>query len=130
MRKRKQGRKFGRKRDQRRALMKGLAVNLVEKQRIKTTLAKARELRPYIEKLITKARTGETASFRLLLKYLPKKTAFKLFNDIAPKFKDVPGGYTRILKAGQRKSDGAAIGIIEFAYKVTEKNDTAEQPKK
>ena len=130
MNKRRQGRKFNRKRDQRRALMKGLAVNLIENGRIKTTLAKARELRPYIEKMITKARTGKTSSLRLLLKFLPKKSAFKLLKNIAPKFKDVPGGYTRIIKAGQRKSDGAAIGIIEFAYKVIEKNETSEKSTK
>jgi len=130
MRKRKEGRKFSRKRDQRRALKKGLAVNLIEKGKIKTTLAKARELRPFIERLITKARTGELSSLRLLLSFLPKKTAFKLFKEVAPKFKDVPGGYTRIIKAGQRKSDGAALGIIEFAYKVTEKNEPTEKPTK
>jgi large subunit ribosomal protein L17 len=130
MRKRKEGRKFGRKRDQRRALKKGLAVNLIENGHIKTTLAKARELRPFIERLITKSRNGELSSLRLLLRFLPKKSALKLLNEIAPKFKDVPGGYTRIIKAGQRHSDGAAIGIIEFAYKTTENNETAEKSTK
>ena len=73
MRKRKKGRKFARKKDQRRALRKTLAGSLIEKQRIKTTLAKAKELRPFIEKLVTHARKQDVAAMRHLLRHLPKK---------------------------------------------------------
>ncbi len=114
MRKRKKGRKFARKKDQRRALRKTLAGSLIEKQRIKTTLAKAKELRPFVEKLVTHARKQDITAMRYLLRYLPKKSAKKLLDNIAPKFKDRPGGYTRIIKIGMRKSDSAKLAIIEF----------------
>ena len=114
MRKRKKGRKFARKKDQRRALRKTLAGSLIEKQRIKTTLAKAKELRPFIEKLVTHARKQDVAAMRYLLRHLPKKPAKKLLDNIAPKFKDRPGGYTRIIKMGARKSDSAKLAVIEF----------------
>ncbi len=114
MRKRKVGRKFGKKRDQRRALLRSLAVALIFHQKIKTTLAKAKELRPFIEKLVTHARTGKLADRRHLLKYLPAKAADRLFKEIAPKFHERPGGYTRIIKTGKRKTDQAPLAIIEF----------------
>jgi large subunit ribosomal protein L17 len=114
MRKRKKGRKFARKKDQRHALRKTLAGSLIEKQRIKTTLAKAKELRPFVEKLVTHARKQDIAAMRYLLRHLPKKSAKKLLDNIAPKFKDRPGGYTRIIKIGTRRSDSAKLAIIEF----------------
>jgi len=123
------GRKFARKRDQRRALIKSLAVGLITRGTMKTTLAKAKELRPFIERLITKARIGAVADFRHLLRYLPRTAALKLFKEIAPKFKDISGGYTRIIKTGKRKTDCAPLGIIEFAYKNIDKHESSKETK-
>jgi len=123
------GRKFARERDQRRALKKSLAVGLITRETIKTTLARAKELRPFIECLITKARVGDIAAFRYLLRYLPRAAASKLFKEISPKFKDVSGGYTRIIKAGKRKTDCAPLGIIEFAYKNIDKHESSKETK-
>jgi len=130
MRKRKKGRKLARKRDQRRALRKSLAVSLISKKSIKTTLAKAKEIRPFIEKLTTKAKNKDLAAMRHLLKYLPKKSAKELVNEIAPKFQDRPGGYTRIIKVGRRKNDGSKLAIIEFILpeEINEKNKKHEKP--
>lgn len=115
MRKRKQGRKLARKRGQRIALRKSLAVALIKKERIQTTLPKAKELRPFIEKLITRAnQKSGFEQMRYLARYLPKASADKLSKIIAPRFKSRPGGYTRIIKLGHRKSDNAKIALIEF----------------
>lgn len=114
MKKKKKERKFNRKRDQRRALRKALAVALITRGRIKTTLAKAKELRPFIEKLITKAKKQDIAAMRYLLHFLTKKSAQKLIKDIAIQMKDRPGGYTRIVKLSSRRSDGAKLAFIEF----------------
>jgi len=130
MRKRKTGRKLARKRDQRRALKKSLAVSLVSKKRIKTTLIKAKELRPFIEKLVTKAKAGNLAATRHLLRYLPKESVKKLVNEIAPQFQERPGGYTRIIKLGRRKSDNAKLAMIEFILpEVTKKIETKKHGK-
>lgn len=116
MRKLKKGRILSRKRDQRKALLRSLARNLVLKEKISTTEAKAKEVRPFVEKLITKAKKGDLSSFRLVLSALAneKETARKLIKEIAPRYKARPGGYTRIIKLGPRKSDGARMAIIEF----------------
>ncbi|MDP3902307.1 MAG: 50S ribosomal protein L17, partial [bacterium] len=100
----KKGRKFGRERDQRRALMKSLAFNLVKDEKIKTTEAKAKELRPAIEKIITKAKTDNLANRRLVSSRIGQIAAKKVFDKIAPKYKDRNGGYTRIIKMAPRKS--------------------------
>ncbi len=114
MKKRVKGRKLHRKKDQREALLKSLARELILRERIKTTEARAKELRPFIEKLITKAKKQDLASFRALLSLFDKEIAKKLFKDIALRYKDRPGGYTRIIKLGTRKGDGAKVAIIEF----------------
>ncbi len=114
MRKKKKGRKLKRKKDQRKALLKSLAESLIEYERITTTQAKAKELAPFIEKLITKAKKGGLSQRRQVVKVLSKKSTKKLFDEIAPRYKDRPGGYTRILKLPPRKSDGAKMAIIEF----------------
>lgn len=114
MRKRKKGRKLSRKRDPRRALLRGLSRALLLKERIKTTEAKAKEVSPFIEKLITKAKKGDLASRRLLLKFFSKEISKKLIDEIGPRYKERPGGYTRIIKLGPRKSDGAKMAIIEL----------------
>ncbi len=108
-------RKFGRERKVRRALLRSLACSLVLKKKIKTTDAKARELRPYIEKMVTKARKGGIAETRGIISELGvKKPAMMLINDIAPSYKDRAGGYTRIVKLPRRVSDGSKMAVIEF----------------
>lgn len=109
-------RKFGREKNQRVALSKSLILNLIIREKIKTTEPKARELRPAIEKLVTKAKKDNLANRKIILSRLHnrKTEVKKLFERIAPKYADKNGGYTRILKLGARKSDGAEMAIIEF----------------
>lgn len=114
MRKRKKGKKFGRVREQRKALLKSLASSLVLNKKIKTTEAKAKELRRFIEPLITKSKTGDLHKRRLVRKYLSDSITQKLFNEIASLYKDRSGGYTRITKLPPRESDGARMAQIEF----------------
>lgn len=116
MRHHNKNRKFGRKKSVRSALMKSLALSLIVHGRIKTTEAKAKELRPFIEKLVTKAKAGDLASRRVVISRLMNRApeTKKLFEEVAPKFKDVTGGYTRVLKLPPRVSDGAKMALIEF----------------
>ena len=109
-------RKFGRERKVRNALMNSLALNLIVRGKIKTTEPKAKELRPFIEKLVTHAKKGDIATRRVVIARLSnrKPEVKKLFEVIAPKYADRKGGYTRVLKLGARKSDGAKMAIIEF----------------
>ena len=101
--------------DQRNALMRSLARNLINESRISTTLAKAKELRPYVEKLITKAKTGTPASRRLIISKIGGiKETKTLFDTIAPKYKTRNGGYTRIIKISRRELDAAPMAMIEF----------------
>jgi large subunit ribosomal protein L17 len=96
--------------------MRGLAASLITHGRIMTTEAKAKELRPAIEKMVTKAKNPTLANKRLILSELYNNTlvANKLFTDIAPKFTDRPGGYTRITKLVARKGDASPMAVIEF----------------
>jgi len=114
MRKRKKGRKLSRKRDQRRALLKSLARNLILKEKIKTTEAKAKELSRFVSKFITHAKKGNLASRRYLARFFSPEVVRKLINEIGPRYKERPGGYTRIIKLGARKSNGAKMVIIEL----------------
>ena len=115
MRHRKAGRKLGRTSEQRLALLRGLASSLIEHGAIETTEAKAKELRPFVEKLISKAKTGTLHSRRLAARDIQKRaTADKLFQEIGPRFAKRPGGYTRILKTRHRKGDGAEMARIEL----------------
>lgn len=108
-------RKFHRKRGPRRSFLKGLAHNLIMKEKIETTVARAKEIRPMVEKLLTHAKKQQLASLRLLLSRLPKDAAQKLYYEIAPKYKERNGGYLRIIKeSATRKRDGASKAIIEF----------------
>lgn len=109
-------RKFGREKTQRHTLLNSLALNLIVREKIKTTEPKAKELRPFIEKLITRAKKGDLATRRLMISKLANrdKEVKKLFEVIVPKYSDKKGGYTRVLKLGARKSDGAKMAIIEF----------------
>lgn len=116
MRHHNKNRKFGRKKDVRNALMKSLAISLVRHEKIKTTEAKAKELRPMIEKLVTRANDGTLASRNIIRARLMNQNpeTKKLADVIAPQYKDRNGGYTRITKLPQRLSDGAKMAIIEF----------------
>ena len=116
MRKRKKGRKLNRKRDQRKALLKNLASNLILKEKIKTTEAKAKEVRVFVEKQISLAKNKNLANRRILLRrfFNNNEIVKKLIEDIALRYKDRKGGYTRITKLGPRKSDGARMAIIEL----------------
>jgi len=115
MRHRKAGRQLRRTSEQKLALMRNLASSLLEHGAIETTEAKAKELRPFVEKLITKARTGTLHARRLAGRHIQKReTADKLFQEIGPRFQARPGGYTRILKTGHRKGDGAEMARIEL----------------
>jgi large subunit ribosomal protein L17 len=107
-------RKLGRKAGPRRALLKSLAYSLVLKGKIKTTEAKAKELRPFIEKLVTMAKKQTPASKRLIEARVGKIAAKKIFGTIADNYKTRTGGYTRITKLIRRLSDGAAMAVIEF----------------
>jgi large subunit ribosomal protein L17 len=115
MRHRVKGRKLSRTASHRKATLNSLAQALFTEDRIETTLAKAKELRPYAEKLITRAKKGDLHSRRQVLKHLKQKDVVdRLFHDVAPSFEGRDGGYTRIVKLGYRKSDAAEIAVIEL----------------
>ena len=115
MRHRKANRRLRRTSEQRLALLRNLASSLIEHGAIETTEAKAKELRPFVEKLITKARSGTLHDRRLAGRHVHKRaTADKLFQEIGPKLAKRPGGYTRILKIGHRLGDGAEMARIEL----------------
>ena len=107
-------RKFGRVSKQRRALLRSLSVALIEHSRITTTQAKAKELRPYIEKLVTAGKAPSIAATRRLRSFLPPASVAKLMKEIAPKYAKRGGGYTRIHTMIPRTSDGSRMAIIEF----------------
>ncbi len=109
-------RKFGRKANVRRGFIRSLAIALIENERIVTTEARAKELRPYIEKLVTKAKRGELADRRLIAARLGNQAtlASKLVDEIAPRYRERNGGYTRIIKLPQRAGDASPIALIEF----------------
>ncbi|HPJ72426.1 MAG TPA: 50S ribosomal protein L17 [bacterium] len=115
MRHRKEGRKLGRTSSHRRALLRNLATDFFQRERIITTLPKAKELRPVVEKLITEGKRGTLHDRRKILAYIQTKdVAHKLFEEIAPRFADRNGGYTRIIKLGYRAGDKAEIALIEL----------------
>lgn len=108
------GRKFSRKTGPRKALLKSLAANLFLKEKIKTTDAKARELRAFAERHIEKGKAGGVLASRELSRFYTKKVVKKIIAEIAPQYKERRGGYTRIIKLDRRKSDGAKMAIIEL----------------
>lgn len=117
MRHRKKGRKLSRSPSHRRATLRNMATSLFRHERIETTTAKAKELRPYAERLITLARRGDLHSRRLAARKIQDRQVLgKLFEDIAPRFMERPGGYTRILKLGNRKGDAAEMSLIELVH--------------
>lgn len=114
MQKRKKGRKLSRKSGPRKALRNTLAGALFLKEKIKTTEAKAKEVSGFAEKSITKAKKQGINSRRFLARFFPAKIVKKLVDELAVRYKDRPGGYTRIIKLGRRKTDGAKVAIIEL----------------
>lgn len=123
-----QGRKLGRERDQRRALIKGLATSLVEHTSIETTLPKAKELVRYIEKLITKAKKGDLANRRMVIAGLSTQAAaFKLVDEIAPQLKGRTSGHVRIERTRLRVGDGAQMAQVSFVDEL--KDQPKEAPK-
>lgn len=128
MRHRKKGKTLGREKDPRRALMRSLATSLVLREKITTTEAKAKALRPVIEKYITAAKTGDLATRRRLLTFFYDERAVKkMIEKIGPFYKTRKGGYTRIIKAGTRQGDGAKMAMIEFVD-FKKKTDDAKKP--
>lgn len=114
MRKLKTGKKFSRPSSQRKALLRNLSAELFLREKIKTTEVKAKELKRFSEKLLTKAKKGDLGARRHLLKFFSNQVVKKLVDEIAPKHKERKGGYTRIIRLGPRKSDGAKMAIIEL----------------
>lgn len=116
-----QGRKFGRERDQRRALIKGLATSLVEHGKIETTLPKAKELVRYIEKLITKAKKGDLANRRIVIAGLSTQAAaFRLVDVIAPQLSGRTSGHVRVERTRLRVGDGAQMATIAFVDEISD----------
>ena len=130
MRHRKSGRKLSRKTAHRKALMSNLSMALILNKKIKTTDPKAKELRSFIEPLITRAKKGDVHSRRQVLKSISHKpTVRELFEVIAPAFSERNGGYTRITKLGLRDNDCAPISIIEFVDMVKEVDSESQGEK-
>lgn len=115
MRHRRTSRKFGREATARLALLRSLAEGLITRGRISTTEARAKELRPFVEKLISRGKSNTLANRRLLIRRLGTAArARKLMNDVASKYVDRAGGYTRIVKLPRRRSDGSRRAMIEL----------------
>ena len=108
-------RKLGRPTDHRQAMLRGLVTYLLENGKIETTVTRAKEVRSMAEKMITTAKTNDLHSKRQVLAYVTKEDVVKkLFDEIAPKYADVNGGYTRIVKIGPRRGDAAEMAVIEL----------------
>ena len=108
-------RKLGRTSDQRKAMMRAMNTYLLENGQIKTTVTRAKEVQPVVEKMITLGKANTLASYRQALGYITKEdVAQKVFKEIAPKYADRNGGYTRIVKIGPRRGDAAEMAIIQL----------------
>lgn len=115
MRHRKKGRNLSRSPSHRKATLRNMATSLFRHERITTTTARAKELRPYAERLITLARRGDLHARRLVARRIADREILgKLFDDIGPRYSERPGGYTRILKLGNRQGDAADMALIEL----------------
>lgn len=134
MRHRRGGFKLGRNPSSRKALLRNLAGSLIEKNRIHTTIAKAKAVKPVVEKMVTLGKSGTLASKRRALAFLYKRKAVHvLFDEVAPRFMDRNGGYTRIIRDGFRKGDGAEMAYLEFVdykYEVKDKKSKAKKKSK
>lgn len=108
-------RKLGRPTDHRKAMLRAMVTYLLENGQIKTTYARAKEVAPIAEKMVTLAKKNDLAAYRQALSYLTKEdVANKLFHEIGPKYADRNGGYTRVLKMGPRRGDAAELAIIQL----------------
>ena len=120
MRHRVKGRKLGRSPAHRKALFRNQLASLVKEERIKSTLHKAKELRPIAEKVVTQGKRDTLHARRQVNRWLPERDLVKkVFDEIAPRFQERPGGYTRIIKLGPRQGDGAEMAVIEFVETAT-----------
>ena len=130
MRHLKGGFKLRRNPAQRKSLLKNLTASLIEKNRVETTLAKAKAVRPIVEKMVTIGKSGTLADKRKAFAYLyRRKTVRILFDEVAPRFMDRNGGYTRIIKTDFRKGDGAEMAILEFVDHIFEVKDKKAKEK-
>jgi len=114
MRHRKKGRKFGRRRNARKAFLISLSKNLIKNEKITTTETRAKEVRPFVEKIVTKAKNDTLHSRRLVVSKIGKVLTKKLFEVMGPRYKSRNGGYTRITKIPSKRADAAKTAIIEF----------------
>ncbi|MDP2637372.1 MAG: 50S ribosomal protein L17 [bacterium] len=114
MQKRNKERKLSRERGQRKALLSSLARALVEREQVRTTLAKAKAVSPLVEKLVTRAKKGDLASKREVARVLGQDMGKKMMGTIMPSFSQRKGGYTRIVKLGKSKENSAEMAVIEF----------------
>lgn len=115
MRHQKRGRKLGRDPEHRKALYGNLAASLIEHGRIRTTEAKAKAVRPVVERMVTLGKRGDLSAQRQAVAFLRSKyIVYLLFNEVAPRFADRPGGYCRIVKIGPRPGDSAPMAYLEF----------------
>ena len=134
MRHRKGGSKLGRNPAHRRATLRNLVTNVIERERVHTTLARARAARPLVERMITLGKRDSLHTRRQAASFLETPRAVKkLFDDLAPRFAERPGGYTRILRAGWRRGDDAAVAILELVgseLKIEEKDPKKKKGRK
>ena len=125
------GHKLGRQPAHRRATLRNLVTNLIEKERIQTTLLRAKAARPLAERLITLGKRDSLHARRQAASFLQTPNATKkLFADLAPRFADRPGGYTRIIRVGWRIGDGAELAILEFIGSELKKKDKKQKKQK
>jgi large subunit ribosomal protein L17 len=111
----KKGPRLGGSPSHQRKMLSNLAASLIEEEEITTTVARAKQLRPYVEKMITKARRGDLHARRLVLRKIQDtQVVTKLFDEVGPRYADRPGGYTRIIKLGPRRGDGAEMAKVEL----------------
>lgn len=124
-------RKLGRTSEHRLAVLRNLATSLFEKERLRTTVAKAKELRRFAEGVITLAKNGSLHSRRLALKYVWKEEVLKkLFEEIGPRFEGRNGGYVRVVRIGERKGDGAPMAMVELVGSEYKKKEKKKKEKK
>ncbi len=124
-------RKLGRTSEHRLAVLRNLATSLFERERVMTTVAKAKELRRFAERAITLAKDGTIHSRRLALKYVWKKEALKkLFDEIGPRFEGRNGGYVRVVRIKERKGDGAPMAMVELVGSEYKKKEKKKKEKK
>ncbi len=124
-----QGRKLNRTSAHRKALFRNLVLSLIRHGRIKTTDAKAKELRRYADRMVTLGKRGDLSARRIAFRFTQSRDAVKkLFDEIAPRFKERAGGYTRVVKLGIRRGDAAPLSIVEFTG--TSEEATGKKPRK